>query len=933
MSFTRDNQHDTTSRDDASCSNIDTTSLSMTMPRDDQSVSTDDQLTDNIIRHLDKCDIRMLKEFDRFLEIATREQMTSKLSVHTITGLETFSAHQKYNTDATTVIDIGKSLLQHRKTNMPQPQSTPQERSSVMQELYCVLGKQGYHQRIPNTTADIDLDMLEMSTILIVMDSNGFTIGRELYTTPNATIISIPDADFSMMATAIDWIMTTYAPHIQTVIFTASLSDYEQAYQHAKYTADRMALPLDFTDIEAAAHTFVQHLADYEFRPINASSYNKKLFWMAPILTQLPLSPDLERKAEGLLLFNRRVRTLVKQQIDGAVVYPFQTIFIDTPWFLSTDGTHIRPHQTPLLLLKVEDEARRYYADLPTIIDCPEAATTLYYMGHLAFLRIVNSNHTRTTKINMLEVLSTQEETLRHFPQTTTSTDLDQYQVPINNPRLTKHNSDILQAIKDMSTAQLNHDGLRPIFSFPSADTIPNGILARTFQMAAITLHRLVDEAYFWDIMTNTLGDVLEYGILSSFDIDLDEHAFTSSSAWMTWASQLTSQMTDSTDSFDTQFRQKGLFSITLLDYVILTMLFPDNFDEGPQAFWNDHPTPQQWITYHTFLERNTIRLISYNSVTTHMLHHKLAHMRGVILAWIAKIMMHKGGLCLMQLQYETGLHIFHLRRVLTNDTLTVILGWKNNDPVYTPPVYSDPESSIFYFVTYLKGIEFTFKNAQLSISTLHRDRIWDDHGRDTDCNAYTETLRAIGTLSHFYGSTEDALQTARDAMPACKTKPNADYRTAIRTHMSPDLTYLTPNPLGTEADELALPRSHTFMRYKCTSLDMREIRVRNHNRHSISISSTSVSGEEEIDSDNAVESIEMEIDESDYDFDPEGAMTEVMDNATFHNLIENALQEVNQALDMQQTMMDVDLIKKEYDEDDDNDQTAMRLVTPSYFE
>ena len=150
---------------------------------------------------------------------------------------------------------------------------------------------------------------------------------------------------------------------------------------------------------------------------------------------------------------------------------------------------------------------------------------------------------------------------------------------------------------------------------------------------------------------------------------------------------------------------------------------------------------------------------------------------------------------------------------------------------------------------------------------------------------------------------------------------------------MSPDFTYLTPNPLGTEADELALPRSHTFMRYKCTSLDMREIRVRNHTRQSISLASTSVSGEEAIDSDNAVESIDMEIDESDYDFDPEGAMTEVMDNATFRNLIENALQEVNQGLDMQQTMMDVDLIKKEYDDDDDNDQTAMRLVTPSYFE
>ena len=384
---------------------------------------------------------------------------------------------------------------------------------------------------MPNTTADIDLDMLEMSTVLVVMDSNGFTVGREVYTTPNVTIISIPDADFCMMATAIDWLMTTHAPHIQTVIFTASLSDYEQAYQNAKYTADRTALPLDFTDIEAAAHTFVQHLADYEFRPITASSYNKKLFWMAPILTQLPLSPDLECKAEGLLLFNRRVRMLVKQQIDNSVTYPFQTIFIDTPWFLSTDGTHIRPHQTPLLLLKVEDEARRYYADLPAIIDCPEAATTLFYMGHLAFLRIIDSTHTKTAKIDMLEVLSTQEETLRHFPQTTISTNIDQYQIPINNPRLTQHNSDILRALSEMSVSQFNHDGLRPIFSFPSADTVPNGIVARTFQLAAITLHRLVDEAYFWDIMTNTLGDILEYGIISSFDIDLDENVFTSSTS------------------------------------------------------------------------------------------------------------------------------------------------------------------------------------------------------------------------------------------------------------------------------------------------------------------------------------------------------------------------------------------------------------------
>ena len=895
----------------------------------------DDMATDPMVRieeHLDKCDTQMLIKLDHFIQSATAEHGTSSVSIHTTTGKEIFQARHTCDRDAKTTIDVSRSILQYRKINIPWPQEGPQRQSNVMQELYHVLYRHGYRQRTPNTTTDIDLGMLQMSTTLIIMDSNGFTLGRELYTTPNVTILSIPDATFFIMAVALDWLMTTYATHIQTVIITASLSDYEEAYEYAKHTADMNAQPIDLTYIEAAAHTFVQNLSGYEFPLITASSYNKKLFWMAPILTQLPVSPDPQRKAEGLLLFNRGVRSLVRQQIDNAVAYPFQTIFIDNPWFLSTDGTHIRPHQIPLLLLQVEDEIRKYHADLTTIIDCPEAATTLFYMGQLAFLRIINSTHPKIAQVDMLEILSTQEESLRQFPQTAVSTNLDRHQTPMDNPRLTQRNPDIIQALTDLSTAQQTCTGKRPIFTLQPASTVPHGILARTLQLAAITLHTLVDETYFWEVMTTTLDELFKYDILSSLDIDLDEHAFTTNPAWMAWAVQINSQLTDSNDSFEAAFEQKGLLSITLLDYVMLTILFPNNFDEGPQLFWEEEQTPQQWITYHTFLEQHTIRLISYNSIPAHTLHHKLTQMRNTILAWIANIMMHKGGLCLMQLQYETGLHIFHLRRVLTHDTLTVILGWKNSDPMCTPPVYSDPDSSIFYFITYLKGIEFTFKDANLSIVTLHRDRIWDDHGRDTDCNAYTETMRAIGPLSHFYDSTDAALQTARNAMPPCTTQPAADYRTAIRTHMSPDLTYLTPNPMGPRADELALPCSNTFMRYKCTSLDMRAVRVRKYMNTPISIASTSVSGEEEIELDNAVESIEMANDESDYDFDPEGAMTEVMDSVTFYNLIENALQEVNQGLETQQTMIDVNSIKKEYDDDQQPPPTAT-TATPSHFE
>ena len=123
MSFTRDNKHDTTYRDDATCSDSDTTGFSMSISRDTQPVPTDNQLTDNIVRHLDKCDIRMLKEFNHFLQDATQEQTTSKVSVHTITGLEALTKSitgmpQLSSTSGSHCFSTGKSTCRNRRARL-----------------------------------------------------------------------------------------------------------------------------------------------------------------------------------------------------------------------------------------------------------------------------------------------------------------------------------------------------------------------------------------------------------------------------------------------------------------------------------------------------------------------------------------------------------------------------------------------------------------------------------------------------------------------------------------------------------------------------------------------------------------------------------------------------------------------------------------------
>ena len=637
--------------------------------------------------------------------------------------------------------------------------------------------------------------VLRKSRTLLCMDSYGNSQCAEQYTTPNVTTMVLPGARLITVAKAAATLSTQAMDAPSEVILFASTNDYLTSHTAMLARQRHPNVSTVSQDAADAALDFVDSLMRMDFTKFDR---NVRVFYVAPLLVQSPHIFDNDHKAHGLAIFNDAVRADLRNRIRHGQTPPVEIVFVDEEWWLSADQVHLRAYQLPMLLLHIERAVHRQHDALPQMIDCPQAATTLYYKGHQAYRRITESTtRNENQKRRAIKELAGQESsTLKKFPRSEPCKSLDDHQLPAQTPALITPNP-LIQTAHDELMSPQTHKGVEVVqeerqWTFHPQNSNPTGPIAQRIQLIIRRLYKTMTLSKFLSIVTHSIRQLVDQNLLMTEDIVKLIDIFKLSQGWLKFdafiesESQKTAKTADAkraSQDTSTPFRRDRMVDISLRDLAILTILFPQSFDLGPKAFWpkSDQITPNQWHTFATLLDRKTLTYISYGQSRRSTV---ITQTRGVQMQWLAMLrntLLAKGGMCQAQLEHETGLHLTHLQTLLTPTTLTAILGRKSHNPLATPAAYKEGDVNIFFFADYITGTEFRPKTSNPRVVWTHELRLWKN-GFDTLCDAESETLKALGPLSVIYPDVMGAINDANIAMgrprpsrttaPAVTSKP-----------------------------------------------------------------------------------------------------------------------------------------------------------------
>ena len=680
------------------------------------------------------------------------------------------------------------SILQFRMSNLARANQDDAEQSAFLSKLDARLTEHAYKvAEIDHMVViqQINLALLKTAQVLIAADSYTNISVRQQYTTPNVSTAVFPEADFETVATSADMLAAHHMNSPSVVIVVASTANFMTA--HARAVNNAVASQSDRINMDtiySAAQDFAEQLATWKFPDIKRQCDRARIFVVAPLEVAMPLARDPQQKAEALALYNVTVRQLLHEKVHNKIELAFEILFIEGTWWLSPDQVNLRTHQLPLLVVRIQERIRQgFMADLPPVIDSPQAATTLYYLGHWAYLRIAHSTMTTDEKIVAMRLLTQSENrTVRDFPYNRRCKALDDYQLPTQCTALTAHNKGMQDAADELELpTPPTIAETRPSFTIPAKHVQPRGAFAQALQALAIRLYQALPETAFTLIMNSSAAQIIADTMVPPHDNTPFEEIYNAATHWIVFdhqvasrtmearakTSKATSQAT-ATPVCDTHFAD-----ITLRDMVMLTILFPENFSEGPDTFWKNtlDITSDEWITYFSFLDLKTIKYIAHGNTRLSTIKEKKKASRQRLLAWMRDVVRQAGGgICQAQLEYETGLHLTHLESAVTCETLTVILGRQSHSPMAMPAAYREGDRNIFYFITHLTGTSFSHRGTGISTVHRHARRTWQN-GRDDSCNAETETQKAIGPMTLMYGSLEKAAEIARKSYTTSKVK------------------------------------------------------------------------------------------------------------------------------------------------------------------
>ena len=685
--------------------------------------------------------------------------------------------------DVATQEPVLSPLIQFRKKNQLQLTPDPARHEVMIQTVEKALATTNYQLSTParrNAIQRIIPEALQKSRVLLCMDSYGNSQAPEQYTTPNVTTVALPGARLATVVKAAQTLSRLAMDAPTEIIIFASTNDYLMSHQRR---VARGESGIDPRDAEEAAEEFVDQLTTID---LGETKNHAQVFYVAPLQVDMPILADKDHKARCLRLFNARVRSLLKTRVEHGARLPIRIVFVEQIWWLSADQVHIRAHQFPLLLMRIEQAVHAQHDALPPMIDNPEAGTNLFYRGHLAHRRVDESDMTISEKRTALRRLAAEEtSTLKRYPMNEPCKQLDDYQVPSLTPALTTANAS-LQATYDELMAIHKHKNTEVLHRRRKLALQPNyiqpvGPVATRLQFISKKLYQSLSQNSFLYLVAQSIRQLTTNNALHTIDVVEIHRIFDLSPGWLAFDEYVDTEskiarktsMKRQNESTSTPSCKIRMLDISLRDLIIMTILFPRTFDQGPRAFWPapDAITTEEWFTFVTLLDKKTVQYIAYGQSRLDTIKSQTRLIQLQWLAWIRNILnSNGGGICQAQLEYETGLHLTHLKTALTPQTLTVILGRKSHNPLSSPDSYRDGDVNTFFFVTYMSGTPFLPKSTGLHIIWGHEHRLWVN-GHDTLCDAETETMRALGPLSIIYTDTMAAVTDARTAMSKPKER------------------------------------------------------------------------------------------------------------------------------------------------------------------
>ena len=290
------------------------------------------------------------------------------------------------------VVQTESSTLQYRKINVDRSRQPTAETQTMREDLIHLLESKKYMVREnQNRMAVINglhVEELMGCDVLHVSDSYGVQ-GYNGFTTPNHCGVALPGAWLSVVCCAAERLCSRYAKLATVVIAQGGTNDFLRIHSTMLDARRRGQGTMNNEEMASRGVRFATNLT-WEISELKAKRPELKFVIMAPLEVHMPtLTKSCERKAELLEVFNKAASTTMKKR-HGSKLNPYEVLVIGGTWYLSPDEVHLRPYQTPLVFLRIQEGLKKDMGLENDFIDEPKAVATYYYRGHRTFQRIAN---------------------------------------------------------------------------------------------------------------------------------------------------------------------------------------------------------------------------------------------------------------------------------------------------------------------------------------------------------------------------------------------------------------------------------------------------------------------------------------------------------------------------------------------------------------
>ena len=661
------------------------------------------QLTVNAA-HLDTPALLLLEGF--LQATTTAEQIDMHLSVTGVRGCELFSVREtllqgksinmrrvRFEAQAAITQDT-TSTLQYRKANIDRTRPPSEETQKMREMLITYLEEKRYKVRTNKNRLDVinhlHAEEVGACDVLHVSDSYGVQ-GYNGFTTTNHCGLALPGAYLSVIQGVAERLCQEYAPQVSFVVAQGGTNDFLRIHDQMVDQKERQNTPLETKYVEQRAVKFAMNVK-WDTTEVHKTRPNVTFVVVAPLMVHMPdVTLSRDRKALLLEMFNQAAASLMEDR-DRKKFTNFNIISLPGVWYLGPDEVHLRPYQTPLMFYRIQEQLQTKFNLQNEFIDSPRAVATYYIRGDRAFRRIANLRDDAERSATMWNNDQEELNAVKLAMTPKRSKSMDACQLPTLCTELTQGNKGMLN--EWTATERLGNciGSKRPDTAIPPFCPARSGLLERTLINSFLDFERTLQDNEFHIMMARPLKEVLSQDRVTLNDIENIQAKILDNEGWRAYIEQQEQEQSTKvhfepvqapTGRSRSKLKESNLTYMDLpyKDWVWMTVLF-DNFEQGPNAFWNALTkfNEAEYETMFLLLETVTIKYICKGKMGMTQVGQRKSTLRGKTIKWIRELIQATGGgVCQAELELMSGLHVSHRSTILGNTHITMLQGRKKS--------------------------------------------------------------------------------------------------------------------------------------------------------------------------------------------------------------------------------------------------------------